>query len=388
MADSKTMYFDLMSLCMDSESGFYYVDQEYNTRKYRIFLYRITSYTYWQKAGATFGRGTVYDITDVGRLPILVSLCMEKFFNVGENPLAPTREELTDDNIHTVVDKADGSLITAFLSLDGEVVLKSKGSFHSTQAVRAREIYESDAFCFQRQFIEDVLENGENSVNMEFTSPDNLIVVRYPEDELRILNVVQHDSGWMYPIVRPQDKIENFNYDEVLNDWRDREGVVIYTRNRRVGYGSQAVKLKSNWYLALHRVRSEITNPIKVAKVVLQGGIDDMRSAFPEFTDWINLVEDQVVREYNNFESYLDYMVNYFKDTYSHLPYREYKKTVALEAQETLENSNKDRGLQLFTFANIMQSINEKSMPEEKIIDFFAERCKGLSMPIIEKYAL
>lgn len=383
------LYFDLMFLCGESESGFYYTDQEYNGRKYRIFLYRITSYTWWTYPNATYGRGTVFDITDVNAK--LVSLCMEKFFNVGENPLAPAREDLTPDNIRRVIVKSDGSLITVFRALDGSTVLKSKGSFGSEQVQRAREIYQSEDFRSQRYVIERILDDHADegvSVNLEYTAPENLIVVRYDKPELQMLNVVLHDTGIMYSMTSPENVVEEFDYDDVMN-WDDREGVVVYMKERRPGEGSQAVKLKSNWYLSMHRVRDEITNPVKVATAVMNGGIDDIRTAFPEFMDWVNMIEKRVVHDYNRFMSVVDHTVDRLKTTHRYSDQREYKKAVALDARDSSNTFyDDDPQFAAFMFSCIMANINGKNIDSEKTTKFFSEQCKEMTVPAVEKMKL
>lgn len=387
--NSNMLYYELMFLCNDPESGFYHSDQSHNGRDYRIFLYRITSYSYWIKLGATFGRGTVYDITDKLN-PVLVSLCMEKFFNVGENPLAPAREDLTSERIKRVVVKSDGSLITVFRDVNGNTIMKSKGSFNSEHVQRAREIYFSDESKSERELTEKILDDFKDrgvSVNFEYTSPENLIVVRYEKPELQFLSIVTHDTGEIHSMAAKENILENFDYEDVLK-WVGREGVVIYMDRPNVGSGCQAVKLKSEWYLSLHRVRDEITNPVKVAYAVLNEGIDDIRSAFPEFEDWISLIETEIVHDYNFYQSFMKNIKIHLDKFYSHLAGREYKKSVALETisyiDEMMKDSN-DENQKKFLFGSVMGMINEKPLPEEKVFDFFAERCKGITMPSVEK---
>ena len=65
--------------------AFYFDDQkdELTGKTYRIFNYRLASYTSFQKQDAKNCRGTMFDITDINK-PILVSLPPEKFFNYEE----------------------------------------------------------------------------------------------------------------------------------------------------------------------------------------------------------------------------------------------------------------------------------------------------------------
>lgn len=176
MIDPNKLYKDLMELTDHPESGFYYRDEQVGDVKFRIFLYRITSYQWWCKPGALYSRGTVYDITDPEN-PVLASLCIPKFFNIGENPMAVRWDELDLVDVKSIKEKFDGSLITVF-GYRGQTYVKSKGSFSSEQAVAAR------ALVGDNDYLDGI------SSNYEYCSPSNLIVVRYPHSTLTLLNTV------------------------------------------------------------------------------------------------------------------------------------------------------------------------------------------------------
>ncbi len=77
------LYNDLMTLCQTGDDAFYYVDHTVTEHtKYRVFSYRLASYSDFLKPNALNCRGVMFQMLDSG--PLLVSLPMEKFFNLGE----------------------------------------------------------------------------------------------------------------------------------------------------------------------------------------------------------------------------------------------------------------------------------------------------------------
>ena len=292
MLQLKSLYQDLLDLTADDSSGFFYADHEFNSRTYRVFNYRLSSYQHWIKPNALYGRGTTFDVTGE---PTLVSLCMPKFFNVGENPMAPTEEFIdTQAEFEVISDKVDGSLITCFLSLDGGLIVKSKGSFSSSQAIAAREMIENDESLFAHILSE--INGGEKSLNFEYVAPDNLIVLRYSEPKLIFLNSVNNETGE----ITPSSEISvGFTTVENLRDLTGVEGVVAYLKNHPM----QAVKIKTDWYVALHRMRDDISSKKNVIQAVLAEASDDMKSAFPEFKDHIEGIETEVIELFNRVES-------------------------------------------------------------------------------------
>lgn len=357
MIDSKALYNHLMDLCNDPASGFFYVDQMYyDGRVYRIFNYRLSSYQYWIKPGALYGRGTVYDVTKTDN-PVLVSLCMPKFFNIDENPLAVTSEELdamTPDR-YRVCNKADGSLITLFRNHNGELIVKSKGSLYSDQAIAARKYIEE-----QSQNIMEFIDANctlNSSVNMEWVAPDNRIVLRYSEAKLIPLNTVNHITG----------KVTPFNVDPVelktiqeMKSRRNIEGVVVYLNDDRM------TKVKTDWYVALHRVRDDMSSPKRIAEAVLNEASDDMKAAFPEFKAYIEDIENKVTQNWNKALAALSKM----KDFVVHRIDNDYtRKDIAIGAKQYADDlsSQLEIELQGVLFNYAMSIVSGREFCDDKL---------------------
>lgn len=131
------LYQNLISTCTADE-GFYFKDTQLDSIKYRIFNYRLCSYTAFNTLPSALNcRGIMFNIIDSNDVR-LVSLPPEKFFNYDEGN-GSRQHELGQLGVQ--MDKIDGSLISTFLHIDNNnqsvVRLKSKASVTSTQAVEA-----------------------------------------------------------------------------------------------------------------------------------------------------------------------------------------------------------------------------------------------------------
>jgi RNA ligase len=180
------LYKTLIALVNEDES-FYCKEMVLEDQLYNIFNYRLASWTQFQKPGALDCRGTMFNVTDVNN-PVLVSLPPQKFFNYEEG--------ITDHTlctVGTIMDKLDGSLISTYLH-KGRLRLKSKVDLFSSQAIAAMTWLDLEE---NRRFKSELLLAAEEgiTVNLEYTSPTNRIVVPYSEDKLTILSVRNHTTG-------------------------------------------------------------------------------------------------------------------------------------------------------------------------------------------------
>lgn len=301
MSDKRSLYSDLMALT-DNEA-FYFKDIVKDDRTYRIFNYRLASYTAFLAPNALECRGIMYDITNK---PILVSRPMEKFFNLYENPLTMELDLSTIVNIEL---KADGSLISTYIH-NGTLMLKSKASLESDQALVAMKwlaLPENKALFNE---IHSVVLLG-NTVNLEWCAPDNRIVVDYLEPVLTVLNIRHNQSGeymafnniaGTYPEIEKRH-VEIINVDDpvdFVNSIASVKGVEGYVVRLSSG---QRVKIKTEWYSAQHRAKSSIDSPLHLFEAVLEETSDDLRSLFhdrPLIIKQIDEMEQKVDGLYNH----------------------------------------------------------------------------------------
>ena len=312
------LYHQLMVLCGEPDSPFFYKDFLYEGVNYRIFNYRLASYSDFCKPGALWARGIMYELSDPGNssgaIPELACRPMPKFFNWGENPFTMN---IDPAEVHQFMDKRDGSLISTFAHYPAEdsprLRVKSKGSLTSDQAQMALDF-------LRRPENEDLTEalyydtmDG-YTVNMELTSPYNRIVLPYKETELRILNVVNNDTGEVFyndgqdgflraAMEVGDPKLARYWVDymdimadskrrflESIDDMTDIEGYVI--RLRSSAPGRQLVKKKTKWYLNLHANKESITIPRRLFNCIITETVDDLRSLFSNDEAALKIISD------------------------------------------------------------------------------------------------
>lgn len=209
---------------------------------------------------------------------------IHKFFNVGER--LDTQEEFLNWNkVSSIQDKRDGSSISPIL-LNDKIIFKSKKSFESDVAVRANLLYPEGTNEYALSY--DLQRFG-FTPTFEFTSPLNRIVLNYKDDSLVLLHVRDNVTGKYLnreklQSLRDQYKIQivdeyNLNdakeLKEKLKTGKDFEGYIFQFED------GEMVKMKSLWYLNLHRT-CVFTTEYNVAEMVLSETLDDYKSYLTE----------------------------------------------------------------------------------------------------------
>ncbi len=327
----KTLYSNLMTLCSNKEQeAFYYVDQSMGANLYRIFLYRMASYTEFQQPGALECRGHTFRIDAEGNALELVSMPINKFFNHGENPFVMGLDLGT---IVEVMDKLDGSLISSVRVSDKEFFLKSKGSFYSGQAQAATKLLATAEYEELRFFIEASM-LYDYTVNLEYMAPDNRIVIGYMQPTLKVLNVRDNKTGDY--IAREAYKLsEQFRVpvQPVPVDGEAWLAATYASQDDIEGYVARLscgtwFKVKTEKYCALHHTKDSITIPRRLFEACVNGGADDLRAMFA--SDALAVMQinemDELVRSIYN---HIHGTTNRFHAAHHH----EDRKTYALAGQ-------------------------------------------------------
>lgn len=296
------MYADLMALTNGSET-FYFQDFELDGKNYRIFNYRLSSYTEFMKDSALECRGHMFELVN-GEAVRLAALPMQKFFNLNENPMTIGLDLSQVDSVEL---KADGSLITTYTHND-ELRFKSKGSLSSDQAIASMQWIKTQP-SFHRALV-SVVEAGW-SVNLEWCAPDNRIVIGYLTPHLKVLNARRlRDGQYMsrnalevaFGVDNVIDRVNTNGLDTVafvqsIPDMLDDiEGYVA-----RIG--DLWFKIKTNKYMSLHHTKDSINNPRRLFEAVLDEGVDDLRAMFFEDKLAIKLIDEmteKVDKMYNH----------------------------------------------------------------------------------------
>ena len=204
-------------------------------------------------------------------------------------------------------EKRDGSLISTYLD-NGNLMVKSKGSLYSDQANDANRFLQRPENADFKQMLKVFAEN-DYTVSMEYTAPKNQIVLKYDEQELIILGIRHTQTGeYLEPskVAEFDATVEDFNilpeiqrtyvdYEEVdglteervqeIRDMTGIEGYVLVGKDQRT-------KLKTDWYVNLHRLKDNINNNKRLVESVLEERTDDLRQLFEHDAGSIQKIAD------------------------------------------------------------------------------------------------
>lgn len=317
------LFDNLMALCNVVDSPFSFKDHRRLDQTFRIFNYRLASYTDFCKPGALEARGITF-LMENDQPVRIVCRPPEKFFNWQENPFTMN---LQIGNLISYMKKEDGSLISSYFYTKDKLGLKSKASLASEQAVWAEEYLQRPE---NQKFYEDVydLTIQGYTVNMEFVSPRNQVVVPYSKDELVVLNVRNNETG----ITLFKDQVfnkKNLNWVEeyfpstisFLNiaQMKGIEGFVM-----KFHPNNQLVKIKTDAYLALHKTKDSITIPRRLFECVINEATDDLRALFKDdpislqrITDMENMVRPRYNHMVATVESYYKFNKDLIRKDYA-----------------------------------------------------------------------
>lgn len=305
--DSSDLYQSLLKLSEDSklnaDDTFYFRDEinPSDGYKYRTFLYRLASYSDFQKPGALESRGIVFRLEPELKL---VSRPFEKFFNLSE--LVIDKPDIT--KTIRLENKFDGSLIKTFIDYNGNVRFASKGALQSEQAVAAQQIF--DSWPLESQMIVKLFAVHYTFL-FEYISPTNQVIIKYDKPELKLLAVRNTETGEYLNFIQPDHIIDK----ELIA--QELELVYDSTRINFEGYvgileSGQRFKVKTNRYVALHRLKEDVSSVSKMIDVILDENYDDVVSSFKDFPEIVNnltIVNESVKRKYNHLVSVTESLV-------------------------------------------------------------------------------
>jgi hypothetical protein len=209
----------------------------------------------------------------------LVSAGFKKFVNWGEKPdLFPPPTHLGGCEL---IEKVDGSTLIVS-KYKGELIIRTRGCMTPHEMEKSGYEIEMLKFKYPHVFIEDTdiiailgqIETWPFSYIYEWTSPANKIVINYgDEPELHLIGIVDHENysyfsqsvldqtAEAFQVKRPR----SFNFDSVgqmlkaIEELKGQEGLCVYFNK-----GQDILKVKSAWYLTLHKLKSELSSIEKV----------------------------------------------------------------------------------------------------------------------------
>lgn len=280
----KKLFKNLMKLtALEESSKFFYRDSFTSLgTKVRVFSYHIASYSDWLLPDALEARGIMFELDSKDQPVRIMARPMQKFFNLNENPMTMN---LDLSKIMFYMTKEDGSLISSYQD-QGYLFLKSKTSVESEQVKQASSWLNLPE---NKEFRAAVLETTmqDYTVNMEWVSPENRIVLGYSEPRLIVLNVRHNVTGeYLDPQTIFRIKgfkgrvVELFEPDENPEEWikqtRAAEGIEGYVAVMT----DNMFKLKTDWYCSLHHTKDSISNSKRLWECCAENATDDLRQMF------------------------------------------------------------------------------------------------------------
>lgn len=362
----KSLFDNLMTLCSDDNNTFFFVDTTSSMQsKFRIFSYYIASYSEWLKPDALECRGIMFELDDNNNPIRIAARPPKKFFNLFENPFT---EDIKDDQVGLAFKKEDGSLISSFID-KGELFLKSKGSLFSQQVLDAQKWLYDERRKPLLECLKWYVENG-ITINMEWVSPDNRVVLTYEEPRLIILNARHNITGEyidLEDLVKDQTvnqyMVDNHPFETInelikeVQELKDQEGYVVYDSK-----GAEPVfKIKCPWYVHLHSVKSSVSSDKNLWEAVAEGVSDDIKALFE--TDKASL--DRIAKFESIYKKQFSFVYKTAIDIYNKLRGNS-RKDYAIESQSIL---NEIGYPQLF---NIVMRLYLNG-PDESIVDLIKD---------------
>jgi len=229
-------------------------------------------------------RGLVFDMDGD-----LIGRRYHKFFNVNE------RDETSIGKIdwscpHVILEKLDGSMVSPCF-VNGHLRWMTKMGITDTSM-------EAEVFVASRpDYVElatRYLEHGFTPI-FEWCSNKNRIVLDYPEDRL-VLTAMREMKFGSYMLHGALERIgERYGIPVVKaydpTEWFDQYGAVIITEYVRSQEGIEGVvvrfddghmvKIKSDWYVRIHKVKSLLGQERDVVSLILKNELDDLLPVLP-----------------------------------------------------------------------------------------------------------
>lgn len=207
----------------------------------------------------------------------LISAGFPKFFNYGEQlELSPPPTDISDAVLPA---KIDGSLLI-LTKYKGEIIMRTRGTFDARIHDNGGELAilkEKYPMLFYNWYDD----TWAYSILIEWVSPTNQIILKYPEVDFYLIGIVNHDD---YSLMKQENldlvakcigmkrpEIYKFKTLEdlmtTIKESKGIEGLVMYTNGEQTLH-----KVKSAWYLALHRMKSLIGSFDKIYDVWVSFG--------------------------------------------------------------------------------------------------------------------
>jgi len=311
--------------------------RNYETNLFDIIHYIVAFDEMWGSTINRECRGIMFD--EEGKI---VSRPFHKFFNVNE------RDETHERNLFNrkfyTSEKIDGALIIPEY-IDNEVVFRTKKSFESDEALLVYDYLN----LFDKKDIDEFFEQIVKWKEKGFTPLFEFVwsekyphIVKYKEPKLYFLALRDNINGKYY---HPSIDINNDIFKTVYNledKYTLDELKELLKRKNKNFEGFNIVddfdfyKLKTEWYLKLHKIKDTITMK-NIIELVLKEEIDDLKSLL--LSEGQTDVYEYVLKLENKFRKYYENILKEAENLYKKI-FTENRKEFFIRLNKTLKNKN------------------------------------------------
>lgn len=249
-------------------------------------------------------RGITFD-SETG---VVVSRPYHKFFNLNERP--ETQHSVVDfDTEHMFLCKIDGSM-TRPVIFDGDVHLFTKAGY--SDVAKEAELHLTSNI---KLFCKTLIELNKTPI-FEYVAPTNQIVLFYKEPQLILTAIRDNVSGeyTRYNMIKSimfawhdipyVSELEKYNIGIAIDNAKDVEDIEGYVVRFDSGH---MLKVKVAWYVRMHHSVDLITEPRKLIKLIIGGGIDDIKpNLSQQLLDYVNGIEQKLEEKLELFTDAID----------------------------------------------------------------------------------
>ena len=254
--------------------------------------YKVIDYVYQDKD--TFDKPELMECRGIkfDKEGLILARPFPKFFNYGERDT-----NLPVHRPHVITEKMDGSMVHPVM-IDRKLYLHTRKGH--TDVAKKAERFAFSSSCNYSAFCKHAIAIGYTPI-LEYTGPNNRIVLRYEEENLTLLAMRHMVTGSMFTALALDEWFDAFGvpivkrhtfdlkgdlkgFIEHTRALKDAEGYVIYFDD---GY---MVKIKAEDYVLKHRALDDLSSKKKVVALCAQGFMDDVLPILSE-VDAAELIE-------------------------------------------------------------------------------------------------
>jgi len=261
-------------------------------------------------------RGLIFD-------PIskrIVARRLHKFFNLNER-VETEYANLDFTRPHRIIEKLDGSLVTPVLTPTGKMRWATKLGLSDVALEAEQWVRNHDHYV---EFCSDLFDSGWTPI-FEWCDKNLSIVVKHPKSRLVLIAIRDTTTGkymnWdiastvavaheidCAATLHLNDNGQFTSFDEkILEDIRAQSGSEGWVVRFDTGH---MIKVKSEWYVNLHRYKSALSDERYLVRDILEDRIDDLKPFMTEedrvkIDDYIEMFRVSIAHYYKHCEEFV-----------------------------------------------------------------------------------